>query len=67
MHVKPWHACAAAAVTLVALASSATAAEPEHDYANQTPYGKPEASIEKPPAGYRCSSSRRSAVMALAR
>ncbi len=52
MHVKPWHACAAAAVTLAALASSATAAEPEHDYANQTPYGTPEASIEKPPAGY---------------
>ena len=52
MHVKPWHACAAAAVTLVALASSATAAEPEHDYANQTPYGTPEASVQEPPAGY---------------
>ena len=52
MHVKPWRACAAATVTLVALASSATAAEPEHDYANQTPYGTPDASIQKPPAGY---------------
>ncbi|MGH3473929.1 MAG: histidine-type phosphatase [Aeromicrobium sp.] len=52
MPVKPWHACAAVAVTLVALASSATAAEPKHDYANQTPYGTPEASVQTPPDGY---------------
>ena len=52
MHVKPWQISVAAAVTLVALASSATAAEPEHDYANQTPYGTPEASVQEPPAGY---------------
>ena len=52
MHVKPWHACAAAAATLVALASSATAADPEHDYANQTPYGTPEASVQTAPEGY---------------
>jgi hypothetical protein len=52
MHVKPWHACAAATVTLVALASSATAAEPEHDYANQTPYGTPDGSVRTAPDGY---------------
>lgn len=52
MHVKPWHACAAAAVTLVALASSATAADPEHDYANQTPYGTPNGSVRTAPEGY---------------
>ena len=52
LHVKPWHACAAAAVTLVALASSATAADPEHDYANQTPYGRPDGTVQTPPEGY---------------
>ncbi len=52
MHVKPWHACAAAAVTLVALASSATAADPEHDYANQTSYGTPDGTVQAPPDGY---------------
>jgi len=52
-NVKPWQTCAAAAITLVALASSATAAEPEHDYANQTPYGTPDASVQAPPEGYQ--------------
>ena len=51
MHVKPWRACAVAAVTLVALASSATA-DAEHDYANQTPYGTPDATIKPAPEGY---------------
>ena len=53
-HVNPWHACVAAAVTLVALASSATAApsDPEHDYANQTPYGTPNATVQAAPEGY---------------
>ena len=52
MHVKPWQACAAAAFTLVALASSASADEPEHDYANQTPYGTPKAKVKAAPDGY---------------
>ena len=51
-NVKPWHACALAAVTLVALASSATAVDPENDYANQTPYGTPNASVQQAPDGY---------------
>ena len=52
MHVKPWQACAASIVTLVALASSASADEAEHDYANQTPYGTPNAKIKTAPDGY---------------
>ena len=51
-NVKPWQSSVLAVVTLVALASSATAADPENDYANQTPYGTPNASIEKAPDGY---------------
>ncbi|MGH3458688.1 histidine-type phosphatase [Aeromicrobium sp.] len=53
-HVKSWQACALAVVTLAALTSGATAAEsdPEHDYANQTPYGTPEESVKTPPNGY---------------
>ena len=54
-NVNPWHSCALAAVTMVALASSATAAtdQPENDYANQTPYGTPSASVTKAPDGYQ--------------
>jgi hypothetical protein len=54
VNVKSWHASALTAVTLVALASSATAATdaPENDYSNQTPYGTPNASVQKAPDGY---------------
>ena len=53
-HVKPRHACVAAAITLIALASPATSAttDAENDFANQTPYGTPEASVQKAPDGY---------------
>jgi hypothetical protein len=51
MHVKPWQAAAVVAVALVGLASSAAAGS-EHDYANQTQYGTPEASVHEPPEGY---------------
>ncbi len=51
-HVKPWQTCALAAVTLVTLATTATATEETHDYANQTPYGTPDASVQPAPHGY---------------
>lgn len=53
-HVKSWHACVLALVTPIALAPGAAASDsdPEHDYANQTPYGAPDASVKEPPRGY---------------
>ena len=53
---KPGRRLAAAVFTLVLLvagATTATAADPENDYANQTPYGTPNASIQQAPDGYR--------------
>ncbi len=53
--IKPWQICAASLVTLVALApaSSAVSPDPIDDYANQTPYGQPDARVQAPPEGYR--------------
>lgn len=49
--VRSWHICVATAATLVAFAPGASATSSD-DYANQTPYGTPDASVKTAPKGY---------------